>query len=74
MLPLEEVADRNVGLMIAQFVLLVYFLAYFVIAARRVYGSGWLVAALKSGAVLFGYMIVVSIAIENTSNFLIIAD
>ena len=74
MMPLEDFADRNVGLMIAQFVLLGYFLAYFVIAVHRVYASGWLVAALKSAAVLFGYMILVSIAIENTSSFRIIAD
>jgi hypothetical protein len=74
MLPLEDFANESVGLMIAQFVLLVYFLAYFVIAVQRVYASKWLVAALKSGAVLFGYLIVVSVAIENTSNFLIIAD
>jgi len=74
MLPLEEVANRNFGLMAVQFVLFAYFLAYFVIAAHRVYRSSWMVAALKSLAVLFGYMIVVSVAIESTSNFLIIAD
>jgi uncharacterized membrane protein (DUF485 family) len=60
--------------MFAQLALLVYFFAYFVIAAQRVYRSGWLVASLKSSAILFGYMIAVSIAIENTSSFLIIAD
>ncbi len=74
MLPLEDAANNHVGLMIAQFVLLTYFLAYFVIAVQRVYGSSWLVAAMKSAAVLFGYMIVVSVAIESTSSFLIIAD
>jgi hypothetical protein len=74
MLPLEELANQDVRLMITQVVLLVYFLSYFVIAVRRVYKTSWLVAALKSVAVLFGYMIVVSVAIENTSNFLIIAD
>lgn len=74
MLPLEDVANESVGLMIAQFVLLAYFLAYFVIAVQRVYASTWWIAALKSAAVLFGYLIVVSVVIENTSNFLIIAD
>ncbi len=74
MLPLEDVANENVGLMIAQFILLAYFLAFFVSAVRRVYGPGWLIAALKSAAVLFGYMIAVSIAIESASNMLIIAD
>ena len=74
MLPLEDVASQNVGLMIAQFVLLTCFLVYFVVAVKRVYVSSWWVSALKSAAVLFGYMIVVSITIESTSDFLIIAD
>ena len=74
MLPLEELANRYITLMFVQVALLAYFLAYFVIAAQRVYRSGWLVTILKSFAVLFGYMIIVSIAIENTSSFLIIAD
>jgi hypothetical protein len=74
MLPLEEMANRHTVLMIVQVVLLVYFLAYFVIAVRRVYLSSWLSVALKSTAVLFAYIIVVSVVIENTSNFMIIAD
>ena len=74
MLPLEEVANRNVGLAIVQAILLAYFLGYFGIAVHRVYRSNWWVAGLKSAAVLFGYMIIVSLAIENTSEFLIIAD
>ena len=74
MLPLEDIANQNVGLMIAQFILFAYFLIYFVSAVRHVYGPGWLVAAIKSAAVLFGYMMAVSVAIESASNFLIIAD
>jgi hypothetical protein len=74
MLTIEDSANQYVGLVIAQFLLLLYFIAYFIIAAQRVYGSSWPVAALKSVVVLFGYTIVVSIAIENTSSFLIIAD
>jgi hypothetical protein len=74
MLPLEDVANESIGLLIAQFVLLAVFLAYFVIAVQRVYPSSWLVAVPKSAAVLLGYLIVVSVVIENTSNFLIIAD
>ncbi len=74
MLPLENIANRNIALMIAQSVPLAYFLAHFLIAVRRVYASSWLISACKSVAVLFGYMIVVSVAIENTSSFLIIAD
>ncbi|HSG96871.1 MAG TPA: DUF3667 domain-containing protein [Woeseiaceae bacterium] len=74
MLPIEDIASQYVGLAIAQAVLLAYFLVYFIIAAHRVYRSSWPIAALKSLAVLFGYMIVVSIVIENTSTLLIIAD
>ena len=74
MLPLEEAANENLALMIAQLVLLVCFLAYFVSAIRRVYQSNWFVATWKSSAILFGYMIVVSIVIEGTSSFRIIAD
>ena len=74
MLPIENAASEYLALVIVQAILLAYFVAYFVIATRRVYGSSWPVAVLKSGAVLFGYMIVVSVAIENTSTFLIIAD
>lgn len=74
MLPLEELADRHILFMILQFMLLAYFLAHFVVAVRRVYRSDWLGVALRSAVVLFGYMMVVSIVIENTSNFRIIAD
>ena len=74
MLPLEELANRHMILMISQVVLFVYFLAYFVMAVRRVYQSDWLAVALKSAVVLVGYMVVVSVVIENTSNFRIIAD
>jgi len=74
MLPLEELANQHIALMILQVVVLVYFLGYFVMAVRRVYQSSWLAVASKSAVVLFAYMIVVSIAIENTSSFRIIAD
>ena len=74
MLPLEDMANRHFVLLILQAVLFAYFLAYFVLAVRRVYQSDWFAVALKSAAVLFGYMILVSVVIENTSNFRIIAD
>ncbi len=74
MLPLEAIASRHIVLLIMQVMPFVYFLAYFVLAVRRVYRSNWLVVAFKSAVVLFAYMIVVSVVIENTSNFLIIAD
>ncbi|MEO1035501.1 MAG: DUF3667 domain-containing protein [Pseudomonadota bacterium] len=74
MLPLEDVADQNLGLLIAQVVLFGYFVAYFVISIHRVYRSGWGSAILKSTLVLFAYMILMSIAIETTSNIRLIAD
>ncbi len=74
MLLLEEMANRHLSLMILQIVLLLVFLAYFALAVRRVYQSNWLAVALRSAAVLFAYMIIVSVVIENTSNFKIIAD
>lgn len=74
MLPIENAANHYLVFMIAQVALLVAFIVHFVMATKRVYGSSWPVAASKSMAVLFGYMIVVSIVIENTSTFLIIAD
>ena len=74
MMPLEALANRHIILMVLQVAILVYFLAYFVIAMRRVYQSGWLAVSARSTLVLFVYVIVVSVVIENTSNFMIIAD
>jgi hypothetical protein len=74
MLPLEELANRHVFFMLIQVVVLAYFLVYFVVAVRHVYRSSWPAVAGKSVIVLFGYMILVSVVIENTSNFMIIAD
>ena len=74
MFPIEQLADVHWPLMVAQAVLLAAFMLYFVVALRVVYQSNWFVSLLKSVAVLFGYMIVVSIAIEMTSNFLILGD
>ena len=74
MLPIEELANDYIFLMIAQVILLFGFIAYFIVAVRRVYEAGWVVSILKSLLVLFGYMVVVSVAIERSSSFLIIAD
>ena len=74
MLPLEALANPHAIITILQAVLTVYLLAYFVAAVRRVYRSGWFTVALKSAAILSAYMIVVSVVIENTSSFMIIAD
>jgi len=74
MLPLETLANRHLALLLAQALVMTGFLAYFVIAIRRVYQSNWFAVAWKSAVILFAYMIVVSMAIESTSSFLIIAD
>jgi hypothetical protein len=74
MLPLETRADRNVALLLLQVLSLVALVAYFVIALRRVYQPTWFAVSWKSVVVIFAYMMIVSIAIENTSDFLIIAD
>ena len=74
MLPMEQVASEHWLPLVVQVALFAYFLAYLVIAVRRVYDSGWIVAAAKSLVILMGYMMLVSIAIETTSNFKILAD
>jgi hypothetical protein len=74
MLPLEKLADRHLALLLLQALGLAALVAYFVIALRRVYRPTWLAVSWKSVAVIFAYMVIVSIAIENTSDFLIIAD
>ena len=74
MLPLEQVAGKHWLPPVLQVIVLAYFLSYFVISIRRVYGASWLVSSAKSLAVLASYMVIVSIVIENTSSFLILAD
>ena len=73
-LPLEEPASRQLVQLLLQLALFAYFLAYLVVAMRRVYRPGWAALAYKSAAVLLVYGMVLSVAIENTSTFLIIAD
>jgi len=74
MLPLEQVASQHWLALAAQLLLLAYLLLYLTIAVRRVYLSRWAGAATKSIAILFAYMIVLSVTIEGSSSFLIIAD
>jgi len=74
MLPLEEIAGKHWVPMALQMIVLGYFLSYIVISVRRVYDASWLVSSAKSLAVLSGYMVIVSIVIEETSSFQILAD
>ena len=73
-LPLEVLASQYAVLLVVQVVLFVYFCGYVAFAMRRVYASGWLGATLRTVLVLFAYMIIVSMAVESTSQFAIISD
>lgn len=74
MLPLEAVAAQYTILLIAQVIVFLSFLAHFVIAVHRVYQAGWLADAVRSTLVLVMYVIVVTVAIEVTSELAIITD
>ena len=74
MLPLERVASNHWAPLVLQMVLLGYFIWYFTISIRRVYQSNWPITFLKSFVILFVYMIIVSVAIETSSSFLIMSD
>jgi hypothetical protein len=51
-----------------------YFLGYIVISLRRVYHASWIVAIMKSFAVLLAYLVIFSGVIEALSNFQILSD
>jgi len=74
MLPLEVIAGRYMILLLVQVLVFLGFLSHFAVAVRRVYESGWLAVVLRSAVVLSMYIIVVSVAIENTSDFAIVTD
>lgn len=74
MLAVETLDNWPLAGLIMQVVLIGYVLTYFVLAVRRVYRRGWLAIALQSTVVLSVYGMLLSVAIENTSSFLIIAD
>jgi uncharacterized protein DUF3667 len=71
-LPMERVASEHWAPMLAQILLLIYFVAYFVAAMRHVYRTSWLVASFKSiiifvtHLVIIGYAAIESGAIEAT--------
>lgn len=74
MLPLEAVATQHVVLLLVQAIVFLSFLAHFVIAVHCVYRAGWVADAVRSALVLVMYLIVVSVAIEVTSELAIITD
>ena len=74
MLPLERVASENLYALAAQVIFFLYLLGYFFIAIKQNYKTSWVLTTLKSLFVLFGYLIILSLFIEHTSNFAIISD
>ena len=74
LLAIQMLADQKLALLLLQGLGLAGLITYFVIALHRVYRPTWFAVAWKSTAMIFAYLVVVSIAIENTSSLLIIAD
>lgn len=74
MLPVEKVASENLPALILQVAMLFYFIVYLLLSLRRVYSISWIQSIGRSTAVLFGYLVVFSLLIEGTSDFLIISD
>lgn len=73
-LPLEVLASRYAVLLALQFILFAYMCAYIALAMRRVYDASWPGAAVRTALILLAYMIIVSVAIESTSQLAIISD
>ena len=74
MMPLEQIANEYWLPLVAQVVLLGYFLSYFVISLGRVYHESWIIATVKSIAILIAYLVVFSGAIAASSNLQILSD
>jgi len=74
MLPLEKISAESWLALVLQFVVFAYFLFHLIVALRRVYGTTWFGASIRTVAILFAYMIAVSGLIEANSNFQIISD
>ena len=74
LIPFENLARDQPLAWIIQVALMIYFFAYFFLSIRCVYGIGWLATIVRAIAVLFGYMMIVSVMVEATSTFLILSD
>lgn len=74
MLPFEQLASQNRLALLIQLSLLVYMLAYFVVAVHRVYGTNWPASAARFLGVIVVYVVVLSMTIEAASSFTILAD
>lgn len=74
MIPIENAAVTYWPAFAVQVVLLSYLAIYVTVSLRRVYTTTWIAAAVRTVAILFGYMVIVSGLIEATSSFQIISD
>jgi hypothetical protein len=72
-LPLERIADEHWLPMLAQVLLFVYLLSYFVISMHRVYHASWIVATAKSMAIFVLYLMIFAIVV-NVSDGLQLPD
>jgi hypothetical protein len=68
LLSIETLADRYILIMLIQVILLVYMVAYFVIALRTVYRESWLKSILKFFALLLIFLPVLGMTIEMASH------
>ena len=67
MLSIEVAADQYLAVMLLQFVLLIYMVAYFVIALRVVYQQSWLKSVFKFLAIILIFLAIIGGAIEGAS-------
>jgi hypothetical protein len=70
MLPLEQLAMRSVWAIVVQLVLFAYLLGLFIVSVRNVYRVSWLMATIKSLALMIAYMALVAGVFEATSQFI----
>ena len=64
MLSMEVAADQYLAVMLAQILLLIYMMAYFVIALRVTYQESWLKSSLKFLALLLIFLTILAVAID----------
>lgn len=70
MMPFEQAASDSVLALVVQAALFCYLLASFVTSLRKVYETGWLLAAAKAFGILLAYTILVAGSFEAVSRFL----
>jgi len=73
-LPLERISSKSGLALSFQVSVFLYLLAYIVLSIRRVYAASWKKASRDSLIILLGYLAIVTLLIENTSNILVVSD